>query len=112
MQTILINHSSQLGQPTSLALPVHYARKLARRVLSYYDWMSRKDISNHPNLKKDIELGDITGKVQLEKVREGFQYTSLRNQDLHRVRGDRDKKVKEFRIRPWSPKLDDKMFFI
>ena len=69
-------------------------------------------MSNYPNLLKDTEFDDITGKVQLEKLVTSLQYTTLRNQDLHRVRGDRDKKLKEFRIRPWSPKLDDKMFFI
>lgn len=69
-------------------------------------------MSSYPNLLKDTEFGDITGKVQLEKLVTSLQYTTLRNQDLHRVRGDRDKKLKEFRIRPWSPKLDDKMFFI
>lgn len=109
--TSLLNSNSQSSETVSIALPVHYARKLARRVLSYYDYVSHKDISNFPNVALVTPFGNVTGEKmrnvvsgQLRKVipkvdREGKEKLVRKNQE-------------ECDMWPWNKKLDEKMFFL
>ncbi|KAL1613225.1 hypothetical protein SLS60_001457 [Paraconiothyrium brasiliense] len=106
--TGLLNISSQLCHYTSLALPVNYARKLARRVLSYYDYVSHKDISNYPGLAKLTPYDAVTGREQMNEVKQNLQVIAKRSKPWDWVRDNK----KEAHIRPWNKKLDDKMFFL
>ncbi|KAF2438841.1 hypothetical protein P171DRAFT_477170 [Karstenula rhodostoma CBS 690.94] len=106
--TRLLNVNSQLCDYTSLALPVHYARKLARRVLSYYDWMAHKDISNYPDLAKKTPYDKVTGEEQLEGLSHRLKNVVSRDGTWDEVR----EKAFEYTIRPWHKKLDEKMFFL
>jgi hypothetical protein len=108
--TALLNVSSQLCDYTSLALPVHYARKLARRTLSYYDYMSHKDLSNYPGLAKLTPYDSVTGAEQLNEVKQNLQVIA---KGWSWVRGDKTKKDrKDTQTHPWHKNLDDKMFFL
>jgi hypothetical protein len=108
--TALLNLSSQLCDYTSLALPVHYARKLARRTLSYYDYMSHKDLSNYPSLAKLTPYDSVTGEEQTNEMKQILQVIA---KGWSWVRGDKTKKDRtDTQTRPWHKDLDDKMFFL
>ncbi|KAF2000719.1 hypothetical protein P154DRAFT_598304 [Amniculicola lignicola CBS 123094] len=49
-----LNESSQLGNPVSIALPVHWARKLSHRMYSYFHPFVSRDISTVTNIIRKI----------------------------------------------------------
>ncbi|KAL5431182.1 hypothetical protein PMIN07_009949 [Paraphaeosphaeria minitans] len=108
--TARLNANAQSLETTSLALPVHYARKLARRVLSYYDYVSLKDVSNLPQLALRTQYGSVTGDEQQRFV------NGLLQSALPRGRNRGERLVREGKaeceVSPWSEGLDDKMFFL
>lgn len=109
--TGLLNANSQSSETTSLALPVHYARKLARRVLSYYDYLSHKDMINFPPLAIRTPYGSVTSTEQLAVTRSMLARILTRPKSHGGdtfVRANRD----ECENAPWNEKLDEKMFFL
>lgn len=110
--TQLLNKSSQVGGYTSLALPIHYAQKLARHVLSYYDWLSQKDNSNNPYFARRTPYNARVGNLH-HAVMDGYLVTCTQRSDRKyswdKVRTDYRN---GWRHRPWNKKLDDKMFFL
>ncbi|KAF2643052.1 hypothetical protein P280DRAFT_538913 [Massarina eburnea CBS 473.64] len=100
--TANLNTSSDLCECTSTALPIHFARKLGRRVLNYYDFISK-------DTNSILQLARRTAGVPDQAAMLGDVRDFLRTDrgGVAGVRGDGNTEV-----RPWKMELDDKMFYL
>ncbi|PVI06494.1 hypothetical protein DM02DRAFT_724181 [Periconia macrospinosa] len=115
--TINLNNSMQLGGCPTIALPIHYAQLLNRRVLSYCDSISGKDCTVVPPAANRIKLpatGETPDRTRMYvekfwKFDHKWDYIRL---DTEEKRKNPEPYQLEMALHPWKPALDNTMFYI
>jgi hypothetical protein len=108
LQTYSLNTSFQLGKYVAIALPLHYARKLACHTFNYFRFAvtNQYDIvsSVTRRLHGDDLKAEANGKEMVKMMHEYLFSDSARgNSSVAQPFG---------RTNPWLQELDDKMFYI
>jgi hypothetical protein len=108
MQTKNSNTSFQLDKRVAIALPVHYARKLARHTFNYFRFAVTNQYDIVPSVSRRLngsnEEVEANGKEMMKMMREYlFSDSSRANSNLAPPFG---------RTNPWLEELDDKMFYL
>ncbi|KAF1952687.1 hypothetical protein CC80DRAFT_507862 [Byssothecium circinans] len=103
--TATLNMSHDLCSCTAIALPIHFARKLGKRVMEYCNGMEKLGsggVSDGDAVAEGSDAGDRVEKT-IKRVN-GFLEVNV---DGTKVRGDGKAKT-----RPWNKGLDDLMFYL
>jgi hypothetical protein len=113
-QTAKLNLTSQLAHQVSLALPVHYAQKLSRRMFDYFRWLARRDLSDVPPYARLTEAKSYksaggNGKKMAKHVHEYIIKDTTKEGEKPTLGIDPNW---ENRTVPWRSKLDDTMFYL
>ncbi|KAF2877075.1 ribonuclease H-like domain-containing protein [Massariosphaeria phaeospora] len=103
--TCSLNLRCQFGPMSSIALPVMYATKLSRRILSYFRHLSHKDLNNVQGLARASKRVFSDGTEVLKHVQDFLNGDPLRQMRA----GDPPDQPKSL---PWHSNLDDKMFYL
>lgn len=114
LQISHLNQRNQVGGQVSVALPIHFAQKLAKRVFSYFYFYATNSASLEPNLQLYTYFGDIDEAYLMDE-----QMTAYIKSFFHE-----QAKVEENTLPPekfrdvlrnsnlWDAKLNDKMFYL
>ncbi|CAO2647515.1 Nn.00g084370.m01.CDS01 [Neocucurbitaria sp. VM-36] len=106
-----LNNSYQLGKnaKVDIALPVHYAQKLARRTFDYFHFAQSNRYDTMPGLLRALPHADEDAHKDDEDM------TRLIKEYLHIQEARNVPEMQRFEIEqtnPWSKELNEKMFYL